>query len=370
MKVCNKCVLPEVYPGIEFDESGTCNVCRESAARRDGTNEETGAGPLHFKDEEELSGCLEKFRNSGRKYDVLVPLSGGVDSCNALITICKKFKLKALGFHNDHGYEDETATENVKKLCRKLDVDVLLVQQDLVFMKKLWKYINECSEKVNSCYVCGNILYLNALEIADNYKIPLVINGYSKGQATMTNDKDQGSLWLEKVIEVVKESGDKEFFDYFIDKYKILKKKEDYRDRQDLEQLDMRAGILVIPFYIFDFYKTDKEVLEAKIKEEFDWQPMKTSYPNRTTNCEMVWLNTYLDREKMGYSLYELEYAELIRKGDFTRRQALEDLEFNPPPGLVERLAREVGIDIEAAGKTSRKTEGVKNKTMDIDFEF
>ena len=27
MKRCKKCVLPETFPGIEFDENGECNYC-------------------------------------------------------------------------------------------------------------------------------------------------------------------------------------------------------------------------------------------------------------------------------------------------------------------------------------------------------
>ena len=29
MKRCTKCILPETFPGIEFDEEGECNYCRD-----------------------------------------------------------------------------------------------------------------------------------------------------------------------------------------------------------------------------------------------------------------------------------------------------------------------------------------------------
>jgi hypothetical protein len=33
MQVCTKCVLPETYPGIQFDENGVCNYCIAYDAR-------------------------------------------------------------------------------------------------------------------------------------------------------------------------------------------------------------------------------------------------------------------------------------------------------------------------------------------------
>jgi tRNA(Ile)-lysidine synthase TilS/MesJ len=368
VKICKKCVLPEVIPGIEFDEEGVCNFCRESVSAEKSLLDEP------FKNEQELIACLGKYRNLGRKYDVLVPLSGGVDSCNALITIVEKYKMKPLGFHNDHGYEDDAATRNCKELCRALDVDLVIMQQDFTFMKKLWKYIDEADVKgLNSCYVCGNILYLNALETAHRFNVPLVINGYSRGQAAQINDKDRGTGLLEKIIEVIRKTGDKDFFAQFMDKYKILEKRAAFLTRNDLEKGPDLDKILFIPFYIFEFYKIDKEMLKNEICKRCDWRPMKTSYPARTTNCEMIWLNTYMDLQKMGYSSYNLEYAELVRKGEFTREQALKDLEFNPPPGLVERLAGEIGVDIHkftVVNEDQESEEKPADKKVEINYDF
>jgi len=367
MKVCSKCVLPETYPGIQFDDNGVCSICNQ------GETIELPGLVRDFRNEQELVECIEKRRNVDSKYDVLVPLSGGVDSCYTLITIVEKYKLRVLGFHNDHGYEDETATENVRKLCGKLKVDLVLLQQDYEFMRKLWKYFNEADvQGINTCYVCGNILFLNSLEVAHRFDIPMVINGYSKGQAAMVYDKSMGSDVLEQLIEIIEKTGDKEFFDQFMDKYKILEKKINYQNRRDLETIQP-GKILFVPFYVFDFYKTDKVALKAEIKKRFDWHPMKTSYPSRTTNCEMVWLNSYMDREKMAYSLYEVEYAEMVRKGDFTREQALEDLEFNPPQGLIERLAREVDVNIDIfkvqiQNIQSKEENGKKEVAVEFDF--
>lgn len=342
MKICKKCVLPETFPGIEFDEEGVCNFCISFAAK------DTNESQLHFKNEIEVKECLKKYRNLGRKYDVLVPLSGGVDSCFTLIQIVEKYGLKPMVFHSDHGWDDPVATANVEKLCRELDVDLIIWKNDLKFMRKLFKYFNESEDyTVSPCYACGNMLYLNGLEIADNFAIPLVVNGYSKGQAAMMHDTEKSRDWYGRMINVILETGDQDFFAKFTKKWELLKRQVIYQAKNDLEKEVDLDKILFIPFFVFKFNKTDKEVLEKICRERFDWQPIRISYPHRTTNCEMIWLNSYRDLNKRQYTHYHDEYSTLIRAGEISREQALKDLELNPPPGLLERLAVECNIDLE-----------------------
>ena len=341
MQVCTRCVLPETYPGINFDENGVCNFCSDYEIKE---REDQGS---HFNSEEDVKAAPQKYKNLGRKYDLLVPLSGGVDSCFTLIEIVERFGLKPMVFHSDHGWDDPTATKNVENLCKELDIDLLIWKNDMNFMRKLFKYFNESDDyTVSPCYPCGNMLYLNGLELADHFNIPLVINGYSKGQAAMMHDKEKAQDWYGRMINVILETGDREFFEAFTRKWEMLKKQVIYQSRPDLEAPVDPEKILFIPFFVFKFYKTDKEELERICRERFDWQPMKVSYPARTTNCEMIWLNSHRDLNKRKYTHYHDEYSTIIRAGEMTREQALKDLELNPPPGLLERLAEEIDVDL------------------------
>ena len=336
---CTKCALPKDFPNIRFDNDGVCNYCtryEEEAVKRN---------RYKVEDEDELIERLQRFKGKGNRYDVLIPLSGGVDSSATLIRVVENYNLKVLAFHNDHGFEDETATRNVRKLCKAMDVDLIISQQDLGFMKKLWRYTHEArSIELSSCFVCGGIIYANSLEIADRYNIPLVINGYSKGQVHMMGDKRNAlEAWTGLLSEFRKDGA---FLKEFMQKLEPMKKQIVFKDKDDLMNELPYGKILVIPFFLFDFYKTDKEELEGECIKRFDWKPVKYTYPSRTTNCPMVWLNTYVDKCKMGYSMYDEEYAGIVRAGDMTRSQAINDLLFNPPEGLVERLAREIGTDL------------------------
>jgi len=342
MKECTRCVLPETYPGIKFDEQGVCNFCNEYEGHRKASDHD------FFPDEDSLKEALKKYKALNRKYDLLVPLSGGVDSCFTLIQIVERFQLKPLVFHSDHGWDDPIATRNVENLCRELDVDLVIWKNDLKFMRKLFKYFNESEDStVSACYACGNMLYLNGLELADYFRVPLVINGYSKGQAAMMHDKDKAQDWYGRMINVLLEVGDRDFFDKFTQKWELLKKQVIYQSRHELEKPVDTEKILFIPFFVFKFYKTDKVELQRICRERFDWQPLQTGYPARTTNCEMIWLNSFRDLNKRGYTHYHDEYSTIVRAGEMTREQAVKDLDLNPPPGLLERLAKEIDVDIE-----------------------
>lgn len=336
---CKRCGLPSTYKKIRFDNSGICNYCYEADQHSDLKS------LLTFNDENELIAILQKFKNKNGKYDVVVPLSGGVDSSVTLIRIVEKYNLTPLAFHNDHGYEDAVATENVKKLCKVLDVDLIIKQQDLGFMKKLFRYTHAAKSRgLSSCFVCGGIIYANALEIAHAFNIPLVINGYSKGQAfMMDNNSDALELWSGLLSEFQK---DAPFFEEFMRKQSPMATQVLLKSKKDLEKPLPDNKHLVIPFYVFKFNRTNKMELRKKCEELFDWRSIETTYPNRTTNCKMVWLNTYVDQCKLGYSMYDEEYAGIVRAGEISRDQALADLHFDPPMKLVQALADEIGTDL------------------------
>ena len=341
MKICKECVTPESFPGIIIDNSGVCNRCQNSKKI-----EASDKNKLKYS-KDEIGKLLFKFKKENTNYDVLVPLSGGVDSSFALIELVEKYKLKVLAFHNDHGYESDIATQNVRKLCKKLNIDLVIEQKDYLFMKKLWRHAN-LSEiyGLNCCFVCGNILYANAIKVADRYNVPLIVNGYSKGQIELVRDKEQGVSWLGNFINEIIDKGDKEFVDEFLEKMKPLQKQVVYDEDINIEKIKENGIITVLPFYMFGIYKTDKEKLRKICINSFDWKQPENTYPARTTNCTMNWLNNYYDIKKFGYGNYHEEYSVLIRNGEMTRNQALLDLEFNPPEGILEKLASNLGIDL------------------------
>lgn len=339
MQVCNKCLLPETFPGISFDEKGVCNFCNNYTEKK--KDEFTNI----FKDEEELKSYLKKYVDKSNKYDVLLAVSGGIDSCNALVELVTKYKIKPLVYHNEDGNVNKVASSNVKKICKALDVDLIIWQHDMEFMRKMFRYMNESQLHISTCNLCGTILYLSNIELATKFNIPLIINGFSKGAASMIGDRETFYNIVDSVCKEAISKGDKAFarefykkFDY-MDEHIILRSKEDFEKSKELNKR------LFIPFYVFNFNKLAKVDHIKKLSKEYGWEAMPISYPHKSSNCDMIWINTYSDLKKMHYTYFTEEYSQLIREGEFTREEAWKDLFFNPPKGLLKRTAEHLSMD-------------------------
>lgn len=112
LRRCSRCVLPETFPGITFDDAGVCTVCRTARAP-----EESG-----------MDG-LRELLPPGTK--VLFPLSGGRDSCYGLHVAVKELDLDVIAFTYDWGMVTDLARRNISRMCGALDVEHVLVSADI-----------------------------------------------------------------------------------------------------------------------------------------------------------------------------------------------------------------------------------------------
>jgi len=69
LQVCNKCILPETFPGIHFDSEGVCNFCSTKGVEQSYRKERSR---LNYK-----FGTLIKEKKGKGCYDALMCFSGG-----------------------------------------------------------------------------------------------------------------------------------------------------------------------------------------------------------------------------------------------------------------------------------------------------
>jgi glucosamine--fructose-6-phosphate aminotransferase (isomerizing) len=123
IKRCSCCVLPETFPFIEFDERGVCNYCRKYKPKY------RGMDPVLAK--RNFIESLQKYRSGNGTPDVLVPFSGGRDSCYGLHLIKHEFGLNPITFTYDWGMVTDLARRNTARLCGKMGVQNILVSADI-----------------------------------------------------------------------------------------------------------------------------------------------------------------------------------------------------------------------------------------------
>lgn len=117
---CAKCILDTTDdPDIFFSEQGICNHClkyEEDYIKYVKSGE---------KGRTEFLKMLEEIKKdgSGKKYDCIIGVSGGVDSSYVSV-IAKRMGLRALCVHLDNGWNSELATINIENLVKKLNFDL------------------------------------------------------------------------------------------------------------------------------------------------------------------------------------------------------------------------------------------------------
>jgi N-acetyl sugar amidotransferase len=119
IRICTRCIYDERVAGITFDGDGVCNYCRQvdDLAKMYGTGTNSGA--------EEFSKIVAQIKKAGqgKKYDCVVGVSGGTDS-SYMLYLAKSMGLRPLAVHYDNTWNTATATQNIRKVLGKLDIDL------------------------------------------------------------------------------------------------------------------------------------------------------------------------------------------------------------------------------------------------------
>jgi N-acetyl sugar amidotransferase len=115
--VCTRCVMDTSDPEISFDEDGVCNHCRTFA--------ELAARELH-RDPNELDALVREIKQagSGKDYDCVIGVSGGVDSTYVAHEV-KRLGLRPLAVHLDNGWDSELAIHNIQQALSTLGIELV-----------------------------------------------------------------------------------------------------------------------------------------------------------------------------------------------------------------------------------------------------
>lgn len=115
IKRCTRCILPETIPFIRFDENGVCSSC---------LNHKPVPKHSYAEGIQRLGKVLE-----GKK--VLLPLSGGRDSCFAMHVVCKELGITPVTYTYDWGMVSDLARRNISRMCGDLGLEQILVSADI-----------------------------------------------------------------------------------------------------------------------------------------------------------------------------------------------------------------------------------------------
>lgn len=117
--ICSRCIYDNTLPSIHFDENRVCNYCHMVDKLVDEYQTGKPGGEVSIKKIVERI----KLDGKGKQYDCIVGVSGGTDS-SYMVYWALQQGLRPLAVHYDNTWNTAIATENIRKVLTKLNVDL------------------------------------------------------------------------------------------------------------------------------------------------------------------------------------------------------------------------------------------------------
>lgn len=305
MVLCRNCLLPDRVPGSDLDKTGLCAFCRNYDPTRAQREDQLTRRAY----QEDLEKSLAACRGQGR-YDVLVCVSGGKDSLYLLHKVKAEYGLNPLAFTTDVNIP-KLAWDNIHRTIAKLGVDHLVYRPPAQFYHKLFRYLLTHQEARGAVYtvsyVYAPLFEGDALAVATQMGIPLVLAGYSPGQPEperMVYEFSRRLIceteWTPPELRRCGEFSEQELARFW-------------------NPQRYPAGTVfpryLAPFHAWD-YNQDQVMREVVhlglVASARHASPVFSNYP-------INWLLMYSDLIHFGYNPYTPEFSALIRAGKASR---------------------------------------------------
>ena len=320
LRRCSKCLLPETFPYIEYDEKGVCNYCNNYILKN------------KPKPVEELFALVEPYRRPKGQYDCIIPYSGGRDSTHTLHMAKKVLGLNPIAFTYDWGMVNDLARRNIARVCGKLGVENIIVSADISWKREnIRKNIQAWLKKPNlgmvPLFMAGdkyffyyadqvkrqtgidlNIWGINPLENTD-FKVGFlgVPPDHNKKRIYSLSAKRQAKLMLSMGRNFLTNPG--------------------YLNTSVLDTVGSFISRSIVPhrdyYHMYDYYRWDEEEIDQLVLGEYQWE---TAIDTKTTwriGDGTAPFYNYIYFTVAGFSEYDTFRSNQIREGALTREQGL-----------------------------------------------
>ncbi|NPV85289.1 MAG: N-acetyl sugar amidotransferase [Anaerolineae bacterium] len=323
-RYCSRCLYDDTVPHITFDENGVCNYCHT----HDRLDQEYPTGEAGW---QILENLAEKIKRDGRgkKYDVIVGVSGGCDS-SYLLYLAVKLGLRPLAVHFDNTWDSTIAVENIHDVLKKLDVDLFTYVVDNEEYDDIYRsFLKAGVPDVESPTDIGlaAVLYM----AAEKYGIKYIFEGHSFRTEGIS---PLGWIYMDgKYIQTIQ----KQFGTMPLKTYPNMLLWD------MLRWMALRGIQKIRPLYYINYIKSEAMSL---LTRELGWEWYGGHHlENRFT----AFWHTYFMPVRYNVDQRLLGYSALVRSGQMTRAQGME-LMSTPPqydPELVEMVKKRLGFSDE-----------------------
>ena len=301
--ICKRCIYDsKIIPYMNINpETHQCNYCDEY----DEMNKNYPTGNEGLKILKEISEKIKK-KSKGKKYDVVVGVSGGCDS-SYMLYLAKDLGLNPLAVHCDNGWNTEIANENLNNIVRKLNVDLFTISVDDEIYNDIFKSCLLAS--IPESDLAADIgLAVTMYLAAEKYGIKYIFQGHNFRSEGIS---PQGWCYMDgKYLESVH----KKYGTIPLNNYQNL------WFMKWMKWVIIDRMKIIRPLYYIDY---NKEKVKKFLSKEFDWEWYGGHHSENKTGA---FANHYWIIKKFGIDLRYAEYSAFVRSGKMSREEALKQI--------------------------------------------
>ena len=350
LKRCSKCLLPETFPFIEFDEQGVCNICNNYKVKD------------YSQSLEELQRIVEPYRKNNEQPDCLVPFSGGRDSTYVLHFVKNVLKLNPIAFTYDWGMVTDLARRNIARVCGKLGVENIIVAANI---HKKRKYIRENISAwlkkpalgMIPLFMAGDKYFFKyAHEVRKQNDIKLQIWGINHLENTEFKVGFAGvpPEWNKEMIYSMNVSRQMKLFTFV---FKNIVSNLSYINSSVPDTIGSFLSRYSLPkddyYHFFDYYEWNEQEIEGILFNDYDWERAKDLDSTWRIGDGTASFYNYIYYTVAGFSEFDTFRSNQIREGMLSRKEALDliNKENIPRYESLKWYLEIIGLDFESVIK-------------------
>lgn len=318
---CTKCLLPDTFPFIEFDEEGVCNYCRNHT-------------PYEVKGEDELRKLVEPYRSKNCEPDCLVGFSGGRDSCYMLHYLKKELGMNPIAFTYDWGMVTDLARRNQARLCGKLGIEHIWISADIHkkrenIRKNIKAWLKKPELGMVPLLMAGDKqFYYYAHKVMKQTGVKLIFSGanyfektdFKTGFCGIREGEtiDKGLLTGISLFNKLK------LFWYY--GYQFLTNPS-YLNSSLLDTLHAFYCSYILPdayTYFYNYIRWNEEKIMNVLKNEYEWETAEDTEATWRIGDGTAAFYNYIYYNLAGFSEFDTFRSNQIREGLISRNEALK----------------------------------------------
>ena len=347
LRRCTRCILPETFPFIEFDDEGICNYCRNY-------KKNTVNGPNALED------LVSKYRSKNGEPDCLIGLSGGRDSSYGLHYIKKVLKMNPIAFTYDWGMVTDLARRNMSRICSKLGVEHIMVSADITkkrenIRKNIGAWLKKPELGMVPLFMAGDKQFLYyAHEVMKQTNVKIIFGCFTNLEKT---DFKTGFCGIRegdtkgRILTGLSLLTKLELISYYMKQYLF---NPAYINSSMMDTMSAYYSTYILPdayTYIYRYIPWDEQHIVSTLRKEYNWEFATDTKATWRIGDGTAPFYNYIYYTVAGFSEFDTFRSNQIREGLITRDEALKLVQQENMPRYesLEWYAQTIGFNLEEA---------------------